>query len=132
MHEITLPSGAVLKISKTPFAISKALYQAVLEELRTVKMNADDNVTNLIKELGWIGFASKKVEAALQECFKYCIYNNGAGDLKIDKDTFESDKARVDYSQVCVEVIEENIGPFTKGLFVGSSRLLVTLFGSPQ
>lgn len=128
MDEIGLPSGVILKISKTPFAISKTLYQAVLEELKGIQMKSDGEIADLIKEMSWIWFGSKKVEAALQECFKYCIY----GELKIDKDTFESEKTREDYWQVCVEVLEYNIKPFTKGLFVGSSRLLTTVFGNQK
>lgn len=126
MKEITLPSGAILKILVTPFAESKALYQAILEELKKVPMEKDTSMVALVKELAWIGFGSKKVEDALWKCFERCLYNN----LKIDKDTFEPEAARQDYSMVCVEVIQNNILPFSKSLFVESGRLAATVFGS--
>lgn len=128
MKEVSLPSGAVLKILTIPFAEAKALYQSVLEELRSVKMEKDGDMINLIKEMGYIGFASKKVEVALTICLGRCTYN----DLKIDAGTFEPEVARQDYSMVCREVIENAISPFSKNLFVESSLLAAVVFGSPK
>lgn len=123
MKEIKLQSGALLKISHTPFSESKALYQAVLEEMKSIKLATGAELGDLIKDIFCIGFSSKKVEAALDVCFKRCTYSNGNGDLKIDDKTFESESAREDYSMVCIEVIQENISPFMKGLFAGFKRV---------
>lgn len=130
MKEITLPSGAVLKMTHTPFAVSKALYQAILEEMKGLKMSHEMEVSSVLKEIFCIGFSSKKVETALWECLKRCTYNNGAGDLKIDDTTFEPIAAREDYSLVCIEVMRENISPFMKGLYAELPRILAMITGS--
>ncbi len=128
MTEMTLPSGVQLRILNIPFAEAKDLYQAVLEELKKVPFDQNTPMVALIKEMAWIGFGSKKVEAALWKCFERCLYNG----LKIDKETFEAEKAREDYSTVSVEVIQNAILPFSKSLFVESGRLSAIIFGSPK
>jgi hypothetical protein len=70
-----------------------------------------------VKDLLLRSFASKQIEACLWVCFQKCQYNNGNGDLKIDKDTFEKQESRQDYVNVCIEVAEENISPFVKSLY---------------
>lgn len=127
MKEIKLPSGAILKISNTPFAISKALYQAVLEEMKGLSLTAGTDMNEVLKNLFCIGFSSKKIETALSECLKRCTYNDGKGDLKIDDSTFEAPSAREDYTILCVEVMMENISPFMKGLSVGLKRVSTTI-----
>lgn len=126
MKEIKLNSGAVLKIGDTPFSESKALYQAVLEEIKSVRIAKDEDSFEMLKNMCCVGFSSKKVDDCLKVCFGRCIYN----DLKIDEKTFDSQNARQDYVQVCVEVILENLLPFMKGLFVGLNRLSALMPGS--
>ena len=111
--EIDLPSGAKLRISLSAFAVSKALYQAVLEELKglTLDPNADVDV-NLFKDLFCAGFSSPKIEKCLNECMKKALYN----EKHIDSGTFEPLEAREDYMSVCWEVALFNILPFTKSL----------------
>lgn len=112
MKEVDLPSGAKLKISLAPFADAKALYQAILEEVKDVQVNLESDAANLIKDLFCISFSSKKIEASLESCLKRATYNG----VKIDLKTFEPAEARQDYMQVCLEVAKENILPFTKSL----------------
>jgi hypothetical protein len=131
MKEIKLPSGAQLKITPSPFADAKALYQAVLEDLRVLPISAGTDMASLYRDLFCIGFSSKKIEACLWECFKRCTYNAGNGDLKIDKDTFEPVSARDDYWTVCMEVAKENIHPFAKSLYAEYGHILATLKGVP-
>lgn len=126
MKEVQLPSGSILEIKDTPFAESKALYQSILEELRGVKLNAQLDHIDFIKDMLCMGFSSKKVEVALNVCLQRCLYNG----LKIDKDTFEPVKAREDYSKIYISVIEENITPFLNGLSVELNRLLDLVPGS--
>lgn len=132
MKEIKLPSGAVLKISHTPFAISKALYQAVLEEAKQLKFETGRDLGDILKDVFCLGFSSKRIEAALYECFKRCTYNDGKGDFKIDETTFESMEARQDYTLVCIEVAHENVSPFMNGLSAGSKRILATMQNTPS
>ena len=131
-REVKMPSGAVLKITPAPFADSKALYQAFLEEAKGVQLNAKGQVGNLLKDLICSGFSSQKVEAALWVCMGRCIYNAGKGDLKIDQDTFEEVEARQDYMDACMEVAKENVGPFTKGLPRLFSQLSVMIGSIPK
>ena len=111
--EFTLPSGAVLQVNLAPFADSKALYQAVLEEVRGISINDDQDIgVNLIKDLFCTGFSSKKIEATLEKCLARCLYKGE----RITKDSFEDAEARGDYMKVLIEVTKENILPFVKSL----------------
>ncbi len=125
MKEFKLNSGSVLKVGHTPFSVSKALYQAVLKELKGLKVNSTDDLALFLKDFVCVGFSSQEIEKALVECFKRCTLN----DLKIDDQTFEPDERREDYVPVCVEVVKENILPFMKSLFVESQRLLAMADG---
>lgn len=124
MREVKLPSGAVLKIGVNPFETSKALYQAMLEEMKGLPITSKEEVGNFYKNLLCISFSSKKIEVALWECFKKCQYCDVRGELKIDKDTFEPLEARADYVQVCMEVARENVDPFGNGLYAQYQMLL--------
>lgn len=128
MREVKLPSGAILKITPAPFADARALYQAVMEEAKGLKLdpNADVDV-NLYKDLFCVGLTSKKIESALWDCFKRCTYDSGAGDLKITTDSFEPVERRDDYLTVCFEVAKENVQPFMKSLYAQYSQILGTV-----
>lgn len=124
MKEVNLPSGAVLKITLSPFTESRLLYQAVLEEFKDVKIFGNSDVTAVFKDIACIGFSSKKIEACLEVCFKRCLYNYGRGDLKIDKDSFESVENRADYIPICLAVAKENIMPFMSSLYAEFQQFL--------
>ena len=128
MKTVKLPSGAVLKITPAPFAEARALYQAVMEELKSIKLDPTADVdVNLYKDLFCAGLASKKIEACLWECMKRVTYDSGPGDFKIDGSTFEPVEARQDYLQVCFEVAQENIEPFMKSLYAQYAKILGTV-----
>lgn len=112
-----MPSGASLRITLSPFSVSKALYQAVLKELKAVKMDTTMEVGSLFKEVFCSAFSSHEIEKCLFECFKRCTYSINSGPhLKIDDTTFEAEESRQDYMSVCMEVAKENLLPFLKGL----------------
>lgn len=114
MTEIVLPTGAKLVITSAPFADAKALYQAVVEEMRGIKASPDVELdTNWIKDMLCAGLSSKKIDAALAKCMERATYDG----IRIVADTFEPVKAREDYLTVCFEVAKENIMPFTKSLY---------------
>lgn len=120
MNDIKLPSGAVLKITLSPFAISKNLFEAVTEEIKLLKLDPQAELDfDLCKNLFCTGFSSKKIDAALQECMKRATYNG----VKLTEDTFEPEDARQDYVTVCLEVALLNLRPFTKNLFAELSRI---------
>jgi len=127
MREYTLPSGAVLKIQPAPFRDARALYQAILEEARALKIDAETEIdVNLMKDLMCTAFSSKKIEAALDVCFKRALYNDG----RISDDTWEPEAARGDYMPACIEVAKENILPFTKSLYSQFESVLPKIKGS--
>jgi hypothetical protein len=114
MKEIKLPSGAILKITHTPFADSWAFNEAVLEEVKALNINSKTDVMEIYKSVLCVGFSSPKIKSALWKCFERCTYNSGKGEFRITQDTFEPEEARQDYTQVCIEVAKYNIGPFVK------------------
>lgn len=128
-RKVVLPSGAELEITLAPFADSKALYQAMLEEAKTLKIDDTAEVdANLYKDLFCTGLSSKKIEAALTVCMKRATYNG----MKITDDVFEPVEARDDYLIVCMEVARENITPFTKSLFAQYGDILRGLLQKSQ
>lgn len=127
MKEIKLPSGAVLKITPSPFKAAKALYQAILKEGRGVEVSTKTEMSTLFKDLFCTGFSSPQIEECLWACFQRCTYNGGNGDLRISDDTFEPIQARDDYFTVCVEVAKENVGPFVKSLYAEYQRFIAMM-----
>lgn len=123
LREVKLPSGATLKLNPSPFAISKALYQAMLKELKDITIS-DIKDADLMKSFFCVGFSSIEIEALIWECFKRCTYNAGNGDLRIDIDTFEPVERRQDYLAVCAEVAKENIDPFARSLYAEYKRYM--------
>lgn len=121
MKEVTLPSGAILKISVSPFAVARDLFQAVTEEMKNLHISASTEIdVNLFKDMFCAGVSSKRVEKALVECLKKATYNG----LKITEETFEPVEAREDYIVVMFEVAKENLAPFMKSLFASFSDIL--------
>ncbi len=115
MKVVNLPSGAKLEITLAPFADAHALQKAMAKELINIKLTGSTDIgdTNLIKDVICSAIASDKIENAINVCMKRCTYNG----VKITPDTFEPEEARGDYYQVCSEVAQENILPFTKSLY---------------
>lgn len=125
--EVILESGKKLSITVAPFGQSRALYQAMLDEAKGVKvMSTTDLDVNFFKDLFCVGLSSKKIEAALDECMKRAVYDG----RKIDADTFEPVEARADYLQVCFEVAQENVAPFTSALMRKFSPIVEKLKSS--
>ena len=124
MKEIKLPSGAILKITLSPFAVSRELYRAILDEAKGIKLNAGDEVdVNLFKDLACTMLASRNIEQCLWECMKKATIN----DIKITPDSFESVESRDDYITVCIEVAKENVLPFMKSLSAQYAPMLDVL-----
>ena len=116
-----LESGAELKISPASFAEARALLQAILEEAKALKVDADTEIdVNLLKDLVCTFLGSKKVESALMVCARRATYNGS----RIDESTFEAVEARADYFEVCYLIAKENIMPFTKSLYAKFSPVL--------
>lgn len=113
MKEIKLSSGAVLKISLIPFAEAKELFQVIMEEFKTLKIETKTELdVNFFKDIFSTGFSSKKIDKALGVCLRRCTYN----DLRVDDNLFEDINAREDYLAIILEVIKEVLSPFLKNL----------------
>lgn len=130
-RDVDLPSGAKLQIVAAPFAVSKALYQALLADFQAIRTDFSD-MAALYKDLFCVGFASERIEACLWQCFERCLYDAGGGARKIDKDTFEDVTRREDYPIVCVEVVKDNVAPFAKSLFAEYKRFSKMTEKSPS
>lgn len=116
-----LPSGAELKVTLSPFAISRDLYQSILEEAKGLRLDPKSEVdVNLFKDIFCSALSSKKIESCTWECLKRATYNG----LKVDGDTFEKEEARQDYIPACYEVARANVMPFMKGLSAEFSPIL--------
>lgn len=133
MKEVELPSGAVLKLGTIPFDEANNLKKAVMREIKGIAIKNSKETMDLYKDYLCAAFASEEVEKALWECMKRCIYNSGSGDLKIDKDSFQSAKSREDYTTIQTEVGIEALTPFGKSLWQLLLRMLAFTEGAtPQ
>lgn len=126
LKKITLPTGSVLEMNIAPFADSKALYQAVAEEMMKVQLDPDRKVESALKDLICLGLSSQKIEMRINKCMERALYNG----VKIDSQTFEPEKARDDYFMVCFEVAKVNVMPFMKSLYAQYKPILETLIGT--
>lgn len=127
MQAVTLPSGAILKIGLAPFKDSKALYQAVLAEGPSIKIESTDQAENAIKDLFCVMLSSSKIEAALKPCLERSLYNG----KKIDENSFEPKDARQDYIEACYLVAKANIEPFIVSLFARFSQVKDLINANP-
>ncbi len=130
MIEVTLPSGAILKIGTIPWPEALALNESVVEELKDLEIKAETEMLSLYKSLFCTGFSSQKIKIALWKCMGRCTYNCGSGDLKIDQTTFEPEESRQDYIQVCMEVAKAACFPFVKAHSAEFSQILENLKSS--
>jgi hypothetical protein len=122
---IKLPSGAELKITLSPFAVSKDLYQAFLVEMKNLKMDPKQEIdANFFKDIFCVAFSSKEIEEKLFKCMEKTMYDTTQLKSKAEiESAFEPESARDDYFQVCFEVAKANIMPFTKSLYAQYSHI---------
>jgi hypothetical protein len=119
--EVKLPSGAILSIGLAPFKDGRALYQAVFDEMKFLKLDPSVEIdANFYKDLFCMVTSSKKIEVALWKCMEKSLYNRN----RITEDTFEPEGARDDYMTLCYEIAKENIFPFAKSLYAQYGHIL--------
>lgn len=121
--EKKLPSGATLKFNLAPFADAKDLYQVVAAEIKDVPFKKEMDTIEVYKSLALIALSSKKIEEAIWKCLERARYN----EVKVNKNTFESEEARQDYLEVLLEVAKENIAPFMKSLYAEYQHFFQTV-----
>ena len=127
--KMTLKSGAILEVTRSPFVISHKLFKTVLKEMKGVSLKlglkeiktfgelfnleVTDDALNTIKDSFVTLLSSQEIEDALWECFPRILYNN----KKIEsKNFFDDEKTCADYLEVCKEVATENLRPFRQSL----------------
>lgn len=133
MRKVKLPSGAELTINPASFVEAKNLYQALLKEMKEIKIDTKMEVVDLYKDLFCVGFSSSVIEDCLWKCLQRCTYDDGKkGPLKIDQDTFEPVEAREDYTTVCAEVVKDNVYPFGKTLFAEYEKFQTMVVNIPK
>jgi hypothetical protein len=113
-RKINLPSGAELTVNVAPFKDSKALFQAILREWKTVNPGAMASAQGMMAMFS-SAFSSVDVEKCLWPCMSRSLYDGE----KLTPDVFEKDEARQDFIPACLEVVKDNIVPFTSSLFAG-------------
>lgn len=135
MKEITLKSGAVLKVGLPPFQDSKNFFQAVVRNMKSVEIdNKIDTLEAFVGALLGSQLADQEIERCLWLCMKQATYNSkkpGSADIKIDPVMFEPIEARMDFIEVCLEVSKENLAPFMNGLYVALPNL-ISMIGNIQ
>jgi hypothetical protein len=109
---VTLPSGAQLTVNVAPFKDAKFLFQAIANEWKTVKVGDVASPAGMMS-LFTAAFSSPEVEKTLWPCMIRSLY----GDTKITPEVFEPEDSRQDFIPACMEVVKDNISPFTKALF---------------
>lgn len=126
--KMTLNSGAVLDITRSPFTISHKLFKTVLKEMRNVnlrlglkdgqtlgnlaQLELTDDALNTAKDGIVTLLSSQEIEDVLWECMPRVLYNN----KKITKELFDDEKACEDYIPIAKEVLGFNLLPFRKSL----------------
>ncbi len=126
--KITLKSGAILDITRSPFVIGHKLFKTVLKELKDVnlklglkegqtlgglfELELTDDALNTAKNGILTLLSSQEIEDVLWECFERCLYEN----KKITKNLFDDEKVCEDYLEVYKEVMTLNLAPFQAGL----------------
>lgn len=123
-----LPSGAKLKVQLSPFAVSKALYQAVFKELKNINFTTQTEMASVIKDAFCVAMSSPEIESCLWACMARCTLN----DVRITPDTFEPLERREDYLKVCVEVGKANVMPFMKDLTQLYSQVSAAMQVTPE
>lgn len=126
MKEVVLQSGSVLRIGDIPFDTANNLKKAVMRQIQGIPIQSSKQLIDLYKDYLCAAFASNEVETCLWECMKRCTYNNGSGNLKIEKTSFESQVGREDFTEIQIEVGQESLLPFSKPLFAALQRMLAT------
>lgn len=118
--EKKLPSGKIMKLNISTFDNGTNLYQTILKEGQTLKMDAATDLDEkLLIQIAMLALSSKAIEKAIHDCFDKVVIDGE----KLTKDYFEPEENREDYFTVLLEVTKVNLKPFMKGLYAQFSQL---------
>jgi len=113
-------NGKKLRITKASFSEAMALQRAVASSLegKHFPKGMDDNVDEIIHAV-LSAATSSEVEEALFTCARRAM----VGEEKITRDFFEDSERWEHYYPIMFEIMKENLYPFFKRIFSGSSVL---------
>lgn len=144
--DFTLGSGAKLTVSIAPFQDSLDLNKAILESIKGLNLSGEflksnlksfnlseidlsdfkDLINELINKILSIS-TSEKVEKCIFKCAERATYEN----VRVTKDLFDDvklgQKARADYYEICLKIIEVNCSPFFAKTFSGLKQRFTTI-----
>lgn len=137
--KVTLKSGAILDITRSPFVVSHKLFKTVLKELKSVTiklglkegqtlgglfdLELTDEALNTAKDGIFTLLSSQEIEDALWDCFGgRILYNN----KKIDMGSFNDEKMQEEYHEIMKEVLGFNLHPFKQSLISLFPKLNLT------
>jgi hypothetical protein len=125
VKEVKLPSGSTVSFNDppAPWEESQALYEALLEEGKRVRVSDADEIFNVMKDVFCTAYASRSVKMAMKPLLARVLYNGA----KITDATWEPVAAREDYYDLITEVAKENIAPFVKPLMQQFSPILAKI-----
>lgn len=125
MNEFNTSSGAKVVIGVAPYEDVMELKSCIFDELRQTPLGFDLEGLEKLKDkdtseidldkffkaaLALAG--SRSIRKALMTCLIKSTYNG----QKITPATFEDEKAREDYYEICFYCLKVNLSPFFKGL----------------
>lgn len=140
-REFSLSSGAVLLVSMAPFQDAKRLHNEVLRALRGTgageldltalkdafsggKFKDGGDAVNMVVDRVMTLAASEEVQAAVFKCAERAVYKADGTDqssLKVTPALFDhgqfGERARGDFYQISMKVLEVNLGPFLAAIF---------------
>lgn len=137
-REFALSSGAVLLVSMASFQDAKRLHNEVLRALRgtgageldlaalkdafsTGKFKDGGDAVNMVVDRVMTLAASDEVQAAIFACAKTAVYKPDNAMIKVTPAMFDDvqfgERARGDFYQICMKVMEVNLSPFFKAIF---------------
>lgn len=138
MEFVTQNGGVTVEVKAASFKDASNLKKAVAKGLKGNNLGLDganisdiklDSIIQLLIDID----TSEDFERALLECLKYCIYDKGGKNLKINVNLFDDiPEAREDYYEIITKCCEENLRPFFKSLVSEFNHRLATIPSESQ
>lgn len=131
--DFTLASGSKLTVTMSSFDDADALQTALLNAAKGLKLPdnpMDVDTTDMIRTI-LEAATSKDVKAALFKCFERALYDGHKVGRPLFDDLEIGERAREDYYEMAIKVIEVNCRPFLKRVFSLFTAFQATLQSIP-
>jgi hypothetical protein len=122
--DFTLESGATLKVSPAPWDDANLLRKSLLKAAKGLNIDLAA-LKGGIKSINVADFLDPIIEAATDDGVETALFKCGVRatyeNLRVDKTLFDDIKygqrAREDYHEICIKIIEVNCKPLFKNAF---------------